>query len=112
MGHFLCLALELKHMKIPILIEPTANQRFRAIGGSPLAGSVEADTPDEAVEKLKVLIQDRVAKGAQITSIDLPDGVDPWLAGAGMFRDDPLYNDWQQAIVDYRREANETADAP
>jgi hypothetical protein len=112
MGQFPCLALELKHMKIPILIEPTADQRFRATGGSPLVGSVEADTPDEAVEKLRELIQDRVAKGAQIASIELPDGVDPWLAGAGMFRDDPLYDDWQQAIAGYRREANETSDAP
>lgn len=99
-------------MKIPILIEPTADQRFRATGGAQLVGSVEADTPGEAVEKFKELIRERVKNGAQIASVELPDGEDPWLAGAGMFRDDPLYDDWQQAIGDYRRAADETADAP
>jgi hypothetical protein len=104
--------LELKQMKIPILVEPTDDQRFRATGGSPLLGSVEADTADEAVEKLRDMIEDRLAKGAQIASIEIPDGDNPWMAGAGMFRDDTLYDDWQQAIADYRREANEMADAP
>ncbi len=99
-------------MKIPIFIEPTSDQRFRATGGSPLVDSVEADTPDAAIEKIKELIEERVAKGARIASIELPDGVNPWLAGAGMFCDDPLFDDWQQAIADYRRQANETADAP
>jgi len=107
-----CSASELKHMKIPILVEPTEDQRFRATGGSPLVGSVEADTPNEAVEKLRDVIQDRLAKGAQFAAIEVPDGENPWLAGAGMFRDDALYDDWQRAIADYRREANEMTDAP
>lgn len=30
----------------------------------------------------------------------------PWLDGAGMFRDDPLFDDWQRAIAEYRRETD------
>ena len=42
----------------------------------------------------------------------LLEGVNPWLEAAGMFRDDPLFDAWQQAIAEYRREADADADAP
>ena len=29
-----------------------------------------------------------------------------------MFRDGPLFDDWQRAIADYRREANQIVDVP
>jgi hypothetical protein len=35
--------------------------------------------------------------------LDFPDNGNPWLDGAGMFRDDPLFDDWQRAIAQYRR---------
>ncbi len=99
-------------MKIPILIEPISDDRFRATGIEPFVGSVEADTANAALAKMKQLLVDRLAQGARIEAIDLPHGANPWLDGAGMFRDDPYFDPWQQAIVDYRREANETADVP
>jgi hypothetical protein len=99
-------------MKIPILIEATSEQCYRAMGGEPFAGSVEAATPEAALEKMKKLIDDRVAQGTRIVVVDLPDVANPWLEGAGMFRDDPLCDDWQRAIADYRREANQIVDAP
>lgn len=40
-------------MKIPILIEATEDQRFRATGGGPFASSVEADTPKAALDEMK-----------------------------------------------------------
>jgi hypothetical protein len=55
--------------------------------------------------KLKQLIDDRVAQGARIAAFELSDGENPWRDGVGMFRDEPLFDDWQQAIADYRREA-------
>jgi hypothetical protein len=35
----------------------------------------------------------------------------PWVQGAGMFRDDPLFDQWQAAIAEYRREVDEDPDA-
>lgn len=99
-------------MKIPILVEATADHRYRATGAEPFAGTVEADTPGEALEQMQRSIEDRVSRGARIAALELPDDANPWLQGAGMFRGDPLYDDWQQAVSDYRREANETEDAP
>ena len=99
-------------MKIPILIEATSENRYRATGGVPFHDSVEADTPEAALAKIKNLIEDRVAQGARIAAVDLPDSTHVWLDGAGMFREDALYDDWQQAIADYRRESNRVADVP
>jgi hypothetical protein len=99
-------------MRIPILVEPTSGNRFRAVGCQPFAGSVEAESPEAALATMRKLIDERVSQGARIVSLELPGGSNPWLEGAGMFRDDPLYGDWQRAMADYRREANENADEP
>ncbi len=99
-------------MKIAVLIEPLAEHRFRATGGLPFPGSVEAETADAALAKLKQRIDDRLSQGARIATLDFSPGVNPWLDGAGMFRDDPLFDDWQGAIAEYRREANCAPDAP
>ena len=45
-------------------------------------------------------------------AVDSPQRANPWLAGAGMFRDDRLFDEWQRAIAEYRREADRIADAP
>jgi hypothetical protein len=75
-------------------------------------GSVEAETPDAALVKMKERIEDRLSRGARIAMLDVPSGPNPWLEGAGMFRDDPLFDDWQRAIAQYRDEANQRADTP
>lgn len=97
-------------MKIPILIEATEGQRFRATGGGPFASSVEADTPKAALDEIRRWIIARVERGGRIEVVDVPDGSNPWLEGFGMFRDDPLYDDWQEAISDNRRIADDTAE--
>lgn len=97
-------------MKIPILIE-AAGVRFRASTGELFVARAEGDSPEEALELMKRQIEHRV-QGARIEMFELPNGENPWLAGAGMLRDEPLFDDWQQAMADYRREANQRADAP
>ena len=99
-------------MKIPILVEPISGECYRATGGEPFVGSVEGETPDAALEKMKERIEERLARGARIAMLDVRDSANPWLEGAGMFRDDPLFDDWQRAIAQYRFEANQLADAP
>jgi len=99
-------------VKIPVLIEPVSHERYRVTGSEPFVGSVEAETPDAALAKIKQLIEDRLAHGARIALIDLPSGTNPWLEMAGVFHDDPLFDEWQQAIADYRRDVNENPGAP
>ena len=39
-------------MQIPVLVEPTSENRFRATSGDPFGLETEAATRDEAVRKL------------------------------------------------------------
>src|SRR5688572_10095661 len=98
-------------MKIPVLIEPTTEHSNRARGTESILIDVEAETPEAALAMAKQAIEERVASGARIVEVDIPNG-NPWLAGAGMFRDDPLFDQWQQAMDEYRQKANEEQDAP
>ena len=99
-------------MKIPILIEATGDRRYRATGGEPFAIAVKADTPEAALDELKKGIVDRVARGGRIEALDIPGDSNPWHEGFGMFRDDPLFDDWQRAIRDNRRIVDDSAEGP
>ena len=95
-------------MKIPILIEVTEDHRFRATGGEPFAAAVEGDTPEAALDKMRRGILERMAQGGRIAALDLPGGSNPWHQVFGMFQDDPLFDEWQQAINDNRRIVNDS----
>lgn len=99
-------------MEIPIVVEPVNNHGFRARSGEPLACSVEAPTADEAVDKLREHLKAQLKAGARLMSLELPGSPNPWLAGAGMFRDDPLFDEWQAEIERRRRELDADPDAP
>jgi len=62
-------------MGIPVLIEPTPGNGYRAKAGEPLALTAEAATRDAALQKLRELIEEWVAAGAEIISIDLPERI-------------------------------------
>jgi predicted RNase H-like HicB family nuclease len=93
-------------MQIPILIEQNAEHRFVATGSAPFTISAEAETADEAVALLKAKIEERVAHGATIATIEVQTSSNPWLAGAGMFEGDPLCKAWQDELVIGRRKEN------
>jgi hypothetical protein len=99
-------------MKIPILVEPISGERYRATASELFLGTVEGETPDAALVKMKERIEERLSQGARIAMLDVQETSNPWLDGAGMFRDDPLFDDWQRAIAEYRAEANQRVDAP
>ena len=61
-------------MKIPILIEATSDQRYKASAGEPFVGSVEGDSPQAVLKKMKQWIDDRIAQSALIAALDLPNG--------------------------------------
>ena len=99
-------------MNIPVLIEPIANNGFRATGGLPFEITVEGATRDEALGRLR---RDRQANGPSAIVVPLeitPTEDHPWIQGAGMFRDNPLFDKWQEAISEYRRQVDQDAEAP
>src|SRR5262245_14375757 len=70
-------------MQIPVLVEPVANNGFRARPREPLPVSAEGATPEEAVRNLRAATDRQLKNGKQLQWLDLaPEN--PWLALAGM----------------------------
>ena len=58
-------------------------------------------------------IDKRMARGAIVVPLEITPTEDhPWIQGAGMFRDNPLFDKWQEAISEYRRQVDQDAEAP
>jgi sugar phosphate isomerase/epimerase len=99
-------------MEIPVLVEPVANNGFRAISGGPLPLETEAPTREEAIHKLRQLIELRVAAGAEVVAVSIGNSTHPLAAYAGMLKDDPSVESWKQAMSDYRQERDAGPDTP
>jgi hypothetical protein len=99
-------------MQIPVLVEPIANQGFRARAGEPLPVSADGATPEEAVRNLRAALARQLQNGKQLRSLDLaPEN--PWLALAGMHDpNDPLVQEWKQEMAAYRQEIEDDPDRP
>jgi hypothetical protein len=101
-------------MAIQVLIEPLANNGYRATSGEPLAASVEAPTREEALAKLKRQLGRRLKNGAELVYVELPSqsADNPWVQFAGMFKDDPWIGDWKQSVAAYRQKKDAEPDLP
>ena len=100
-------------MEIPVLIEPVADNGYR---GGAFGYFAEGATKKEVVRKLREMITSRLAAGALVVSLDLPSpgmkDQNPWLAIAGMFKDDPLLKEWKKSMAEYRRGIDAEPDLP
>jgi hypothetical protein len=97
-------------MEIPVLIEPVPGNGFRAKSGGPLALTAEGATRDEALNRLREQLL-RLPRGAEMRAVEIP-AANPWVEFAGMFKDDPYFDEWQAAIAENRRKADEELDLP
>jgi hypothetical protein len=99
-------------MQIPVLVEPVANNGFRARAGEPLPLSADGATPEEAVRNLRAAMDRQLKDGKQLRSVDIACG-NPWLAMAGMHDpSDPLIQEWKQEMAAYRQEVEDDPDRP
>src|SRR5690349_1752922 len=97
-------------MQIPVLVEPIEANGYRARSGEPFALIAEGTTAEEAVEKLKDLLVAHMASGSRIVPVEVPDTGHPWARFAGMYKDDPLFDEWQQAIAERRKQIDADPD--
>ena len=98
-------------MQLPILVEPV-NGSFRARMAEPFALSAEGGSRDEAVAKLQEKIQARLSQGAEIIPIEVPPPAHPLAEFAGMFKDDPDFDDVEKLIAENRRRMDNDPDVP
>ena len=89
-------------MQITVLVEPMNGKGFRASGCEPFAIAAEGATREEALSRLKGQVQARLSGGAEVVALEVTPEEHPLMKFAGMFKDDPLFDEWQQAIAEYR----------
>ena len=100
-------------MTIAVLIEPISERGFRATGGPPFVVSAQGATREEAYDRLRHEIEGRIDAGAVVVPMEVGHDLgNPWLKGAGMFRENPLFDAWQESIAEYRRFTECTPDGP
>ena len=97
-------------MNIPVLVEPNASSGFRAVCGEPLRLECNAPTREEAIQKLRELIERRIDAGAEVISLSIGAAAHPLYAFAGMLKSDPLAAPWKDAMADYRRKCEDSQD--
>jgi len=101
-------------MQNPILIEQVAGNGFRSRGGEPFDLSAEGKTAGEVRVRLQEQLEARLRAGAAIVSLDVTEQhlANPWIEFAGMFKDDPYFEEWQKAIAENRRKIDGDLDIP
>jgi hypothetical protein len=79
---------------------------------------VEGQTEEEAIAAVKTALTERLSRGKVVTievessqqlRIGEPAGLtdNPWLKYAGIFADDPTFDDFLEKMAQYRREEDE-----
>jgi hypothetical protein len=99
-------------MQIPVLIEPVAGNGYRARGGEPLALTAEGPTREVALTRLKEKLHARLEGGVEIVCLEVCPESHPLAEFVGMFKDDPMLDEWKQAMAGYRRKIDERPDLP
>jgi hypothetical protein len=69
--------------------------------------AVHGATEQEALRRVRVLIRDLVNRTQFVqVQVDVPKVQvgNPWLTKAGVFADDPTWDDFLQAMADYRQQ--------
>mgnify|MGYP000623576168 CR=1 FL=1 len=101
-------------MQFPVLIEPVANNGYRASSGPPLSVSADEPTRDDAVRKLQEQVLRRLHAGAEIATVEIATqpAENPWVKYAGMFKDDPDFKDVVEIMAENRRKMNEDPEIP
>lgn len=99
-------------MEIPVLIEPLPDGGFRARSGDPLELTALGDSPDSALINLRSLVEALIASGCQLSSIEVRDTKVGRHPGAGIYRDEPLFDRWKAAIETYRQEIEDDPEIP
>jgi hypothetical protein len=99
-------------MTIPVLIERIGNNGYRAKTGEPLPLAAEGGSREEALGKLQDALRCRMEKGAELTLVVESDREKPWLRFAGVFKDDPDFEDVQRIIAESRRQMDADPNIP
>ncbi len=94
-------------MTLTVLVEKTGHGQFRAVISQPIALSVEADSAANAVSQLKEAVENKLLE-CEVVELDIPSSRrdHPWLQFAGVWKDHPDFEAFQEAVTEYRAGAD------
>jgi hypothetical protein len=94
-----------KAMQVTVFVERLDEQTYRAETTQPVALVTEGRTRDEAIERLRVLAQQRLTAG-EMVRLDIPDVAvpHPWVPFAGIWKDHPDLDAVLEHIAAERRQ--------
>ena len=98
-------------MHFTILLEPADGQRYRASCGSPLGMEAEGASREEALGKLREQIEHKIRSGVEILTLEVDTAEHPWKQFAGTLQDEPLFEEWVQAMVQHRASIDDDPNA-
>jgi predicted RNase H-like HicB family nuclease len=77
-------------MQVTVFVERLDEQTYRAEMAQPITLVTEGRTRDEAIERLRLLAQQRLTTG-EMVRLEIPDVTTPhpWVPFAGIWRDHP-----------------------
>lgn len=91
-------------MELPVLIEPIAENGFRAKLGEPFNLVGEGATRQQAMLRLHELLDQRLTSGLEITSISVGNGKPAVAIHGGIWNEnDPDVQEWLRTIEENRR---------
>lgn len=96
-------------MDIPVFVTPHGSG-FLARMGSPFDLTAEGPTADAALEAVHELLREKMRSGCRIRSIRVND-VDSIQAAALKLGQSPLFEEYVEAVEEYRRQYNTVPDA-
>lgn len=99
-------------MQIPVLIERVSGNGYRARSAEPLGLLGEGATREQAIAKLREQCEAKLQQGAELIAMELGPQVHPLAEFAGMFKDDPDFEDVLQIMADNRKKMDEDPDVP
>jgi hypothetical protein len=95
-------------MELPVLVTQQPNG-FRAATGGPLDLSAEGATPDAAIAALRAAVVAKLQDG-QVRTLVVSD-TEITATAARRLGESALFEDWVQAVEEYRREHNTIPEA-
>ena len=101
-------------MQYQVFVKNQSDQHFVAsVIGIPTI-SVDGQTEAEAISNVKIALESQLATGKVVTieidQIEIKPEPAPAMKHAGIFENDPTFDDWMEKLADIRRIANEVED--
>ncbi len=92
-------------MHIPVAVKFLSEDNYQAQAPSPFDLAAVGTSPQEAVDKLRLQIEQELSKGERVVMLNVavPDE-NPWVRFAGHLKDDTFFSDWQAGLEEYRRQ--------